>query len=316
MNDMLKPMDNSEDAFANDSNVVNEPIKPIEHSEAFVPVEEQNITFENKEPEDTGKLSEHIREEKKEETVEVNEDGDVIVEETIEEVVSSEQSNPVVQEPTEDKPKDIDPPKQDILLNRDPISAAQFGGKKAEKQKVKINFKAVAIVTILLIVGYLGGKFGLDYYYTHDSNESVVDKVSFSDETKVIEVFGLNFTVPTNLIVENWIEYFTIGDASTDYVVRVEIHEADFEEVYSNYTHLKADTTATYNGTPKIESFDDKEYVVVESAKWFSKELHAFTKGNKEKMVVMTIINKKNTYDHKLLEKISEIINTVEDAKK
>ena len=124
------------------------------------------------------------------------------------------------------------------------------------------------------------------------------------------------FTVPTNLKVEAWIEYFTIGDASTDYVVRVEIHEADFENIYSNYTHLKADTTAMYNGTPKLESFDDKEYIVIESGKWISKELHAFTKGNKNKMVVMTIINKKNTYDHKLLEKMSEIINTVEDAKK
>ncbi len=182
------------------------------------------------------------------------------------------------------------------------------------KKKNKANTIMIFVIVILfLIIGY---RFGSHYFYTHDSNATNSKEVVFDEETTEIEVHSLVFKVPKNLIVENRVDYFTVQDPNKLFAARVMIEYFNFDEVYNNYTHLTGNKLESYNGKATQEKYGDKEYVVVPAASRLSKKLIAFTKGNDEKMIIVFLINKKNTYDYKMMEKFAEIINTVEEYKK
>ncbi len=185
-------------------------------------------------------------------------------------------------------------------------------------QPVKKKNKANTIMVIIIIVLFLiiGYRFGSYYFYSHDSNATVVDSVVFDEETTEVEIHSLVFKVPKNLIVENHIDYFTVQHPDKQFAARVMIEYYKFDEVYNNYTHLKPNKLASYNGPASQQKYGDKEYVVAPYASRLSKVLSGFTKGNDEKMIVIILINKKNTYDYKMMEKFAEIINSVTEYKK
>ena len=177
-------------------------------------------------------------------------------------------------------------------------------------QSNKINYKIVIIAILAFILIYFGGKFGLNYFYSHDSNATVANEVVFDSNFSNINVSSIEFQVPTNIYVDNNNYYFTMDDVNQKYVIRVDIQESDFQYLLNNYKRIKADTAAPYNSKPIIKNYNGKDYIVIETAKRFSKTLAAFTKVSDDKILFITIINKKNTYDYQLLEKFSSIINT------
>ena len=301
MNDSLKPMSESEGEFANDSFVASVPIKPIENSDAYIKTDEKPV-FENKEPENTVPLSSFIKEEPDNSNMNSVNTPQV---ETV--VVEEEEVDDVPMEPEGNT--FINP------TNEPPVTTIPFINEQKEPVKKKSKINVILILAIIILLSFCAGKFGLNYFYTNDSHATVSTSIEFDEETKEVEISNLKFNVPKNLIVENWIEYLTIENDNQDFVARIEIHDYNFKEIYDNYTHLKADYTATYNGTPTLETYNEKEYVVVPYASGLSKKLAAFTKGTDEKMVVVILINKKNTYDYKMMEKLSEILNTVTKKK-
>ena len=313
MNDQLKPMDNSEEAFVNDLVVDRAPIKPITNSEAFTNSDEPPV-FTNAEPENKPSLSSYINDSSTpvDDPIMQNsaffsqyeaENPEDTQEEVIEETIVEEETTPT---PTTNGviPKEravLDEP--ELVPPPDPVSLIK------QKANYKGLIKFVAIVVILICVG----KLGLDFFYTHDSHATVSTNLEFAEETTELSISNLKFDIPTNLKVENWIGYFTIEQ--DEFVVRVDIYDYEFNTILGSYQHLTVDEEATYNGKAKIEKYGDKEYVVADAAKWLSKKLVAFTEAPDNKVLYITIINKKNTYDYKLLEKVSSILNTVNDGK-
>ena len=94
-----------------------------------------------------------------------------------------------------------------------------------------------------------------------------------------------------------------------EYVVRVDVQDAEFQYLLNNYSNLRGNSEASYNSKAVVKNYGGKDYIVVDTASHFSKTLVAFTEATEDKMLVISVINKKNTYDYELLEKFSVIIN-------
>ena len=177
----------------------------------------------------------------------------------------------------------------------------------------KKKYNSLIIIILIVVILFIIGKFGLNYFYSHDSNATVSSEVKFADDLQKITVSSIDIYIPSNINVKTESNYYTMEDSKHEYVVRVDVENADFQYLLDNHLHLRADENAPYNSKAVIKKFDGKEYIVVENAKRFSKTLTAFTKATDNKILVISIINKKNTYDYALLEKFSEIINDVSE---
>ena len=179
-----------------------------------------------------------------------------------------------------------------------------------DKSNKKTIYKKVLIGIIIMVALCFLVKGGLSYFYTHDSNKSVYHTVVISGKTQEIEVSSVIFNIPTNFILEKGADYFTLGDSSTDYVVRVDILDKDFNNLLDNYSSLRPNIKVSYHSSPIIKEYKGKKYIVMNAAKGLSKMLFAITDAGENKTLSITIVNKPNTYDYKLLEKLVSTLNS------
>lgn len=178
------------------------------------------------------------------------------------------------------------------------------------KSSNRLKYTMIAIIVVLL--SFVGFEMGLDYFYTHDSNETVSELMQLDSETREMEIDGLKFAIPLNIVIEVGDKYFTMEDDNRDYVVKVEIHDADFKYLLEHISNLKGNANASYNGKATLKRYGASEYITVETAKTFSKTLIAFRSAPDSKMLVISLINKKNTFDYALLEKFSKVFDSLE----
>lgn len=179
-------------------------------------------------------------------------------------------------------------------------------------QKPKINYVKIIITVLIIAILIVIGKSAMDYYCSHDTHETVATKSMFDNKTKYITVSSLKFHIPSKINVGIGDNYFTVDDNDNQYVIRVEIQDAEFEYLQNNISTLKGNIDATYNSKAKIQNYNGKDYIVVETADWLSKTLIAFTKATDEKILAIAIINNKNTYDYELLKEFTTIINEID----
>lgn len=181
-----------------------------------------------------------------------------------------------------------------------------------EEKKPKSKFRSfLDLLFIILLVA--GGWFGLNYFYSHDTHATVSSSISFSNDARIVTLDSVDFVVPSNIFVGNNGDFFTLDDSEHKFVIRIDVRKSEIDNFKNNLSRVKADKYALYNGEASVKTHNDKEYIVMEMGKWFSKTLRAFTAVSDDKMLVISVINKKNTYDYKLLEKFFEGIEWYEN---
>ena len=84
------------------------------------------------------------------------------------------------------------------------------------------------IIIIVAITLFLVGREGLNYFYTHDSNNTVSDKIVFSNETKEIEMSSVTINIPSNFNIIQKDNYFIMDDSNREYLVTVAIYNDEF----------------------------------------------------------------------------------------
>lgn len=182
-----------------------------------------------------------------------------------------------------------------------------------DNNNVKKIYKKIMIGIIIFVSIFIVGKLGLNYFYTHDSNKSVSSSVVFNDSMQQIKVSSYEFSIPSNLIVTKGDNYFTMKDEKNEYVVRIDIQDADFQHLLDHQSTFIADADSQYNSKAIVKEYNEEKYIVVDVGNWGSKTLTAFKKFSDNKILIISIINKPNTYDYGLLEKYSKIINDLNE---
>ena len=170
---------------------------------------------------------------------------------------------------------------------------------------------ALLFLIIICLLGIYAYKSAPNFLYDFDTNETVANEVSFDDKTKDVTIDTVVFHIPENVLVESYEKYFTLQDEASTYFVRVDIKDGNFSSILENYASLKGNNNSDYNSSPSIKKYNDKTYITIETAKKLGKVLMAYKDAKEGKIMIINVINKKNTYDYALLEKYSNILNTV-----
>lgn len=200
----------------------------------------------------------------------------------------------------------------EVFNINDYLDTSSLSNKKYNKSsgigKIITIILLLIIFLLLIIYGYNNA---LRSNKNGDPQKTVASEVVFDNTTKDITVSSVTFKVPTNIIAEVQDDHFTMQDKNFMYLIRVDVKEADFQIILNNYTSMKGNNNADYNGTPELKKYGDKDYITIETAKGLGKILMAFTDAKNGKTAVLSVINKKNSYDYNLLEKYAVIINSV-----
>lgn len=184
-----------------------------------------------------------------------------------------------------------------------------YGNVIDENTNKKNKLKIVVVGIIIIAAFEYLFSCGLNYYYTHDSYKTSADLLVLDKLDQKVTISSIDFFVPSSLsVISN--DYSFWAKDGDNFTIRVEVQEADFNNIYERYTHLRGNADAKYNGNQKRINYDGKDYVTVETAGNFKKMLIAFTDGGNGKIIIVGITNKNNTYDYGLLEKVSPIINS------
>ena len=169
------------------------------------------------------------------------------------------------------------------------------------------NITKYIIIGVIIVVAFVGGIF-LSKSFNSGSN-SVLSSSSYKVTFK-----GFTFSIPDSYIYYEQGESLYFSDENGNWITELAIGEGSYSQLKQKKSQIPSimQQQGFTCSTTSIKTLGGVEYITMEiSSSSGEKGIMGFTKANSMKYIALYSINRDNTFDYTLLEKMSPIVSNL-----
>lgn len=178
------------------------------------------------------------------------------------------------------------------------------------------KFIIIGIIVAVVIVGVIVAisVFGSNKSNNSGTNNGGSSVVNNSNSNYTVRFNGFTFKVPTNLVYEAQTDALILADEEGTWVASIEVIEGSYSQVLSRKSQLQSlYQSMGYTSSVAVEkTIGGMPFITLEISKSGVNALLGVAKANSMNLFGITVYNKDNTYDYKLLETISSVLSSAE----
>lgn len=212
-------------------------------------------------------------------------------------------------EPTIEPVKEAEPQVEELSETEEPKQESRSKVELVPQEKFnkQFNFYRAAFLVLLVMFSVGAGvTFGLHGKSIDKASKEAALKAGYN-----VRIGNITYKIPSNLIytqIENGIELSDEDETWTSDIGPINVAYVDIRTYAKNIkdTYTKAKFTVSDIQT---KTLNDREYMTMECSKGGQSILIAFASANSTTTHLITVKNKDNTIDYKVLEELATVLN-------